>query len=95
MIEANLALLFDRAITYCASSKGSGKTADVCLVWFFMSQSTAMVMSGRPVHLATLISWASLTKRLTSTLCTYFGLKMTTTLLESAEGRRMAVDIIS
>ena len=39
--------------------------------------------------------WASLTKRLTSTLCTYFCLYLTTTLLESAEGRRMAVEIIS
>ena len=34
-----------------------------------MSQSTAMVMSGWPVHLTTLFSWASLTKQLTSTLC--------------------------
>ena len=39
---------------------------------FFTSQSTAMVMSGRSVHLATLFSWASLTKQLTSTSCTYF-----------------------
>ena len=31
-------------------------------------------------------SWASLTKQLTSTLCTYFCLYMTTTLLESAGG---------
>ena len=36
-------------------------------VWFFTSQSTAMVMSGRSVHLTTLFSWASLTKLLTST----------------------------
>ena len=44
------------------------------LVWFFTSQSTAMVMSGWSVHLTTLFSWASLAKRLTSTLCTYFHL---------------------
>ena len=31
-------------------------------------------------------SLASLTKGLTSTLCTYFGLLLTTTLLESVEG---------
>ena len=36
-------------------------------------------------------SWASLTKLLTSTSCTYFRLSLTTTLLESAEGRRMAI----
>ena len=66
-----------------------------CFVWFLMSQSTAMVMSGWSVHLTTLFSWASLTKQLTSTSCTYFHLQLTTTLLESAEGRRMAVEIIS
>ena len=37
----------------------------VCLVWCFTSQSTAMVLSGRSVHLTTRFSWASLTKRLT------------------------------
>ena len=67
----------------------------VCLFWCLTSQSTAMAMSGRSVHLTTLFSWASLTKRLTSTLCTYFPLYLTTTLLESAEGRRMALEIIS
>ena len=46
----------------------------VCLVWFFMSQSTAMVMSAQSVHLTILFSWASLTKRLTSTSCSYFRL---------------------
>ena len=58
-------------------------------------QSTAMVMSGWSVHLVTLFSWASFTKQLTSTSCTYFRLQLTTTLLESAEGRRTAVEIIS
>ena len=44
----------------------------------------------------TLFSWASLTKQLSSSAsCTNFCLKLTTTLLESAEGRRMAVEIIS
>ena len=35
----------------------------VCLVWCFISQSTAMVMLGQSVHLTTLFSSASLTKR--------------------------------
>ena len=35
-------------------------------------KSTAMVMVGGSVHLATLFSWANLNKGLTSTLCTYF-----------------------
>ena len=52
------------------------------LVWFFTSRSTAMVMSGRSVHLTTLFSRASLTKQLTSTSCTYFRLQLTTTLRE-------------
>ena len=34
----------------------------------------------------TFFSWASLTKRLTSILCTYFCLQLTTSLLESVEG---------
>ena len=57
----------------------------VCLVRFFTSQSTARVMSGQSIHLTTLFSWASLTKRLTSTLCTYLRLLLTKTLPESAE----------
>ena len=39
-----------------------------------MSQSTAMVMSGKSVDLTTLFSWACLTKQLTSTSCTYIRL---------------------
>ena len=35
----------------------------VCLVWIFASQSAAMVMSERWVHLTTLFSWASLTNQ--------------------------------
>ena len=48
----------------------------VCLfdLMLYMSKSTAMVISGQSVHLTTLFSWASLTKRLTSTSCTYFRL---------------------
>ena len=52
----------------------------------------------RPVSslvLTTLFSWASLTKRLTSTSSTCFCLQLTTALLESAEWRRMTVEIIS
>ena len=33
-----------------------------------------MVILGRSVHVTTLFSWASLTKQLTSTSCTYFRL---------------------
>ena len=36
--------------------------------------STAMVIAGRSVHLTILFSWAGLSKRLTSNLCTYFRL---------------------
>ena len=36
-----------------------------CLVCFFTSQSTAMVISGWSAHLTTLFSWVSLTKQLT------------------------------
>ena len=46
---------------------------DTSFVWFFTSQYTAMVMLGRSVHQTT-FSWVSLTKRLTSTSCTYFRL---------------------
>ena len=45
-------------------------------VWLFALRpmSTAMVIAGRSVHLTTLFSWAGLSKRLTSNLCTYFRL---------------------
>ena len=49
------------------------------------------VMLGRSVHLTTLFFWASLTEQLTST---YLPLNETT-LLETAEGRSIAVEIIS
>ena len=51
-----------------------------CLdVWFGLvccstSKSTAMVISGRSVHLTKLFSGANLTKQLASTLCIYFRL---------------------
>ena len=51
------------------------------LVRLCMSKSTAMVMSERSVHLATLFSWAVLI--------------VTIILLESAGGRRMAIEIIA
>ena len=67
-----------------------------CLFWCFTSQSTAMVMLGWSVHLLPhFFSWTSLTKLLTSTLCTYFHFWMTITLLEWAERRKLAVEIIS
>ena len=53
-----------------------------------------MLMLGWSVHLSTLFSWASLTKQLTRNSCTNFRLLLTT-LLESAEGRRINVEIIS
>ena len=56
-----------------------------CFVSGFTSQSTAMVMLKWLVHLTTHFSWARLTKQLTSTLCTYFRLKLSTTLLETAK----------
>ena len=46
---------------------------------------------GSPNHT---FSWPSLTKQLNSTLSIYFRLWLTTNLLESTEGRRMAVEII-
>ena len=46
-----------------------------------------MVMSGRSVNLPTLfLGRLRPPERLTSTLCTYFHQKLTTALLESAEG---------
>ena len=67
----------------------------ICLVCSLMSQSTALVMQARSVHLTTLFSWPSLTKWVANTSWTYFLLLLKTTLLESAEGWRMAVEIIS
>ena len=49
----------------------------ICLFVCFVAlrpKSTAMVMAERPVHITTLVSWASLNKQLTSTSCTYFRL---------------------
>ena len=63
-------------------SNNKAMHAFFCLFCCFMSQSTAMVMLGRSVHLTTFFYWASLNKRLTSTLCTYFHLLLTTTFLE-------------
>ena len=56
-----------------------------------------MVMSGRSVHLFTLFFWATLTKQLNPELHahTFICNLQQTTLLESAEGKRMAVEIIN
>ena len=57
-----------------------GITANFCCnysLFVFVAlrpMSTAMVIAGRSVHLTTLFSWAGLSKRLTSNLCTYFRL---------------------
>ena len=64
----------------------------IVLVWWLL---TAVVMLRWSFHLTILFSLASLTKHLTITSCTYFCLQLTATLLESTEGRRMAVEIIS
>ena len=63
----------------------------VFLVWFWclVFQSRAMVMSGPSVHLTTHFPEQLTTSR------TYFRFLLTTTLLESGEGRRMVVEIIS
>ena len=48
-------------------------TVKICLFWCYTSQSTAMVMSERSVHLTTFFpgqALASMTKRLSSTSCT-------------------------
>ena len=52
-------------------ANGSQHLKFVCFV-ASRPKSTAKVMAGRSVHLTTLFSWASLNKRLTNTLCTYF-----------------------
>ena len=65
-----------------------GSTANDKSIYLFVCfvalppKSTAMVMGGRSVHLTTLLSWASLNKQLTSTLCAYFCLQLTSILLE-------------
>ena len=48
-------------------------------------KSTAMVMAGRPVHLTTLFPGQAWTR---CTSCTYFRLKLTTTLLKWFSGRK-------
>ena len=55
-----------------------------------------MVMAGRSVHLTTLFSWAGLNKQLTSNRAHTFACNWQQPFLnESAEGRRMTVEIIS
>ena len=67
-----------------------------CLfVWFGSLHPCQLLWScqGRSVHPTTFFSWASLTKQLTSTSCTFFHLLLTTTFLQSSEGRRMAIEL--
>ena len=67
----------------------------VCIV-ALRPKSTAMVIAGRSVHLTTLISWASLNKQLTSNRAHTFACNWQQPFMnDSAEGRRMAVEIIS
>ena len=70
----------------------------VCFACFvaLRPKSTAMVIAERSVHLTTLFSWASLNKQFTSnrahTLACYWQQPF---MNDSAEGRRMTVEIIS
>ena len=91
-----LLLLIQEGLLCAGSLVKLAQEKSFLLVRCFTSQSTAAnIMLGWSVHLTTLVSWASLTKQLTSTSCTYFRLLVTTTLLESVEGRRMTVEMIS
>ena len=64
------------------------QTICFCLVWFFRSQSTGMVMS----DLTTLFSWASLTQAVNQYYVHILSQVTDNNLLESAM-RRMAVEI--
>ena len=67
----------------------------VCFV-ALRPKSTAMVIAGRSVHLTTLFSWASLNKQLTSNRAHTFACNWQQPFMnDSAEGRRMTVEIIS
>ena len=55
-------------------------------LWRIITALTAMAMYKHT------FSWASSTKRLTSTSCTYFHLQLTSTLLKSAEGRDCSIN---
>ena len=67
----------------------------VCFV-ALRPKSTAMVIAGRSVHLTTLFSWASLNKQLTSNRAHSFPCNWQQPFMnDSAEGRRMTVEIIS
>ena len=75
---------------------------DMILFFFFFCfvalrpKSTAMVIAGRSVHLTTLFSWASLNKQLTSNRAHTFACNWQQSFMnDSAEGRRMTVEIIS
>ena len=70
-----------------------------CLFVCFVAlrpKSTAMVIAGRSAHLTTLFSWASLNKQLTSNRAHTFACNWQQPFMnDSAEGRRMTVEIIS
>ena len=67
----------------------------VCFV-ALRPKSTAMVIAGRSVHLTTPFSWASLNKQLTSNRVHTFAWNWQQPFMnDSAEGRRMTVEIIS
>ena len=68
----------------------------VCLFVALRPKSTAMVIAGRSVHLTTLFSWASLNKQLTSNRGHTFACNWQQPFMnDSAEGRRMTIEIIS
>ena len=67
-----------------------------CLFVALHPKSTAMVIAGPSVHLTTLFSWASLNKQLTSNRAHTFACNWQQPFMnDSAEGRRMTVEIIS
>ena len=67
----------------------------ICL-FALRPKSTAMVIAGRSVHLTTLFSWASLNKQLTSNRAHTLACNWQQPFMnDSAEGRRMTLEIIS
>ena len=66
-----------------------------CLFWCFTSQVNSYGHGGTVSSLNHTFSWASLNKQLTSTWCTLACNWQQPFLNESAEGRRMTIEIIS
>ena len=83
---------------FLSNNGGQYKNAWSLFVCFvaLRPKSTAMVIAGRSVHLTTPFSWASLNKQLTSNRAHTFACNWQQPFMnDSAEGRRMTVEIIS